>query len=99
MIDFEDSSDQELVNSESVRFNEMDKNKDGKLSKDEVRETAFSFSIITLASAEANKLMLKVDQNKDDVLSHAEIVANYPAFTEGKKLDTEKAQHERHDEL
>ena len=85
---------------ETDRFNKMDKDKDGKLSKDEVREVALEFNILTMANTEAKKLILTVDQNKDGVLSHAEIVANYPTFTKGDALDDlETEQPGRHDEL
>ena len=97
MKHFDKISDAEGYKIEMKRFDEMDKNKDGYLSSDEVSNVALEFSMTTFIDKHAETLFMTVDANKDGKLSSVEIVTNYPLFTSFASDNAES--YLKHDEL
>ena len=98
MKHFDKINDAEGYEIEVKRFHEMDKNKDGFLSSDEVSHVALEFTLTTFIDKHAETLFMTVDADKDGKLSNVEIITNYPLFTSyssGNATDS----HFKHDEL
>lgn len=95
---FDKINDAEGYEIEVKRFNEMDKNKDGFLSSDEVSHVALEFTLTTFIDKHAETLFMTVDADKDGKLSNVEIITNYPLFTSYSSGNTTDS-HFKHDEL
>lgn len=86
------------VNREKEQFVEYhDKNKDGFLDRDEIRDWIVPANF-DHAEAEAKHLVYEADGNKDGVLSKDEILDNYSAFVGSQATDFGEALT-RHDEF
>ena len=83
---------------EAKKFDEMDTNKDGFLSKDEVTNIALEFTLTKFVDKHAEMIFMHVDADKDGKLSNVEIITNYPLFTKGVPDDTTETGN-KHDEL
>ena len=92
--------DKEWIITEKERFSELDVNKDGVLSKDEIRPWVLTDNREE-AEEEADILLKEADENEDGVLSEEEIVENHEIFTGSSITDYGRHLHaiKRHDEL
>lgn len=82
----------EWVNEETKRFNEeYDKNKDGKLDKDEVKEWILPETDHIMALEEARHLVTSADDNGDGKLSAVEIDMHYAVFVGSEATDYGRA--------
>lgn len=87
----------EWVNEETKRFNEeYDKNKDGKLDKNEVKEWILPETDHIMASEEAKHLVTSADDDGDGKLNAEEIDKHYAVFVGSEATDYGRAlpQHE-----
>lgn len=102
--DFEDPDDKEAdepewVKEETKRFNEeYDKNHDGKLDKDEVRQWILPETDHMMALEESKHLIQSADENKDGKLSEEEIAQHHDVFVGSEATDYGRALP-KHEEL
>ncbi|KAM3608869.1 uncharacterized protein V6R79_005930 [Siganus canaliculatus] len=93
-----DASEPEWVKTEREQFTEFrDKNKDGKMDKDETRDWILP-NDYDHAEAEAKHLVYESDADKDGRLTKAEIVDKYDLFVGSQATDFGEALT-RHDEF
>ena len=88
----ESSETPEWVQEETKRFNEeYDKNKDGKLDKDEVKQWILPETDHMMALEEARHLVTSADENNDGKLTVEEIEKNYALFVGSEATDYGRA--------
>lgn len=95
---FDQVNDKEGYKIEADKFDELDKNKDGFLSSDEVYNVAMEFTLTKFVDKHADILFLHIDADKNGRLSNMEIVTNYPMFTKGATDNVTETEYQ-HDEL
>lgn len=94
-----EADEPEWVKEETKKFKEeYDKNKDGKLDKDEVKLWILPETDHMMAQEEARHLITTADENKDGKLSEEEIVNNHETFVGSEATDYGRALP-KHDEL
>lgn len=95
---FDEANDPEGYKIEAAKFDQLDTNKDGFLSAEEVYNVAMEFTLTKFVDKHANMLFLHVDADKDGKLSNVEIITNYPMFTKGLPENVTDSEY-KHDEL
>ena len=90
------ADDKSIVPLEEANFHKLDVNNDGKLEKEEIRETAMEYSPHTMVEKELRAIVTICDTDKDGVLSYDELTAKHEYLTD-RNFEPDVSEH--HDKI